>query len=213
MAFSFYGTTVGTYLQINSSLQGVLSKGRKHCEEAGVSLADLVSARVHPTMLPFSYQVESVVNHSLGALEAMRTGVFPASAPKEYDYAGLEALIRAKPVHTYGTPAYAGWGLTNDWAEQPGRDRQLNLHQLAAIMLGRYPRYFNWSNGQFCDALSCLRHLQAINSQTIQESFYSRRLANKQRRIRLVRRLKMAAVRRVAPIGHWLERAPQVGLW
>lgn len=93
MAFSFYDTTVGTYLQINSSLQGVLSKGRKHCEEAGVSLADLVSARVHPTMLPFSYQVESVVNHSLGALEAMRTGVFPASAPKEYDYAGLEALI------------------------------------------------------------------------------------------------------------------------
>ncbi|MCP9835630.1 MULTISPECIES: hypothetical protein [unclassified Cyanobium] len=145
---------------------------------------------------------DSDISHWMDAVDAVH--VISSTA-------GLEALIRAKPVHTYGTPSYAGWGLTTDWAEQPGRDRQLNLHQLAAIMLGHYPRYFNWSNGQFCDALSCLRHLQAINSQTIQESFYSRRLANKQRRIRLARRLKMAAVRRVAPIGHWLERAPQVG--
>jgi hypothetical protein len=76
-------------------------------------------------------------------------------------------------------------------------------------MLGHYPRYFNWSNGQFCDALSCLRHLQAINSRTIHESFYTRRLANKQRRIQFVRRLKMAAVRQVAPIGQWIEQVQQ----
>lgn len=123
--------------------------------------------------------------------------------------AGFEALIRGKPVHTYGTPAYAGWGLTTDWADQPGRERRLNLDQLAAIMLGHYPRYFNWSTGRFCDALSCLRHLEAINSRTVEESFYCSRLARKQRRIRFARRLKMAAVRQVAPIGHWLERAPQ----
>ena len=123
--------------------------------------------------------------------------------------AGLEALIRGKPVHTYGTPAYAGWGLTNDWAPQPERHRPLNLDQMAAIMLGHYPRYFNWSNGRFCDALSCLRHLQAINSRTVEESFYCDSLARKQRRIRLARRLKMAAVRQIAPIGHWLERSPQ----
>ena len=145
---------------------------------------------------------DSDISHWMDAVDAVH--VISSTA-------GLEALIRAKPVHTYGTPSYAGWGLTNDWAEQPGRYRQLNLDQLAAIMLGHYPRYFNWSNGQFCDALSCLRHLQAINSQAIEESFYSRRLANKQRRIRLSRRLKMAAVRQVAPFGHWLERAPQVG--
>jgi capsular polysaccharide export protein len=123
--------------------------------------------------------------------------------------AGLEALIRNKPVHTYGTPCYAGWGLTSDWAKQPGRDRTLNLEQLAAIMLGHYPRYFNWSTGRFCDALSCLRHLQAINSKTIEESFYCSRLASKQRRIRLARRVKMAAVRQIAPIAHWLEKTPQ----
>jgi hypothetical protein len=93
MASSFYDATVGTYLQVNGSLQNVLAKGRKHYEETGASLAELVGARVHPTMLPFSYQVESVVNHSLGALDAMRTGVFAPSGPKEHDYAGLEALI------------------------------------------------------------------------------------------------------------------------
>lgn len=125
--------------------------------------------------------------------------------------AGLEAMIRGKPVHTYGTPGYAGWGITSDWADQPGRSRRLNINQLTAIMLGHYPRYYNWSNGRFCDAMSCLRHLQAINSKVIDESFYSRALANKQRRIRFVRRLKMAAVRQVAPIGHWIERAQHAG--
>ena len=34
--------------------------------------------------------------------------------------AGFEALLRGRPVTTYGMPFYAGWGLTRDLGMAPG---------------------------------------------------------------------------------------------
>lgn len=58
--------------------------------------------------------------------------------------AGFEALIRAIPVTTYGTPFYAGWGLTEDRGRIPTRrNRQLLLTELVAGALLLYPRYLD----------------------------------------------------------------------
>jgi len=56
---------------------------------------------------------------------------------------GFEALLRDKPVHTYGSPFYAGWGLTTDAVSIARRRRKLNLAQLIAGTLILYPRYWN----------------------------------------------------------------------
>src|SRR5690606_29499931 len=37
---------------------------------------------------------------------------------------GFEALLRGKPVTTYGTPFFAGWGLTEDRVPSPRRTRR-----------------------------------------------------------------------------------------
>lgn len=56
--------------------------------------------------------------------------------------AGFEALMRGKPVTTYGVPFYAGWGLTEDLGPVPARrSARRSLTELVAAALILYPRY------------------------------------------------------------------------
>jgi capsular polysaccharide export protein len=61
---------------------------------------------------------------------------------------GFDALLRGKKVVTYGQPFYAGWGLTEDRAENPTafarRKRRLSLDELVAGALLHYPIYWDW---------------------------------------------------------------------
>jgi capsular polysaccharide export protein len=61
---------------------------------------------------------------------------------------GFDALLRGKKVVTYGQPFYAGWGLTEDRAENPSaferRQRRLRLDELVAGALLHYPIYWDW---------------------------------------------------------------------
>jgi len=61
---------------------------------------------------------------------------------------GFDALLRGKKVVTYGQPFYAGWGLTEDRAENATaferRQRRLTLEELVAGALLHYPIYWDW---------------------------------------------------------------------
>lgn len=64
---------------------------------------------------------------------------------------GFEALLRGREVACHGTPFYAGWGLTRDFAPVPGRrGRHLTLEQLIAAVLIVYPRYLDPVTGLPC---------------------------------------------------------------
>ncbi len=71
---------------------------------------------------------------------------------------GFDALLRGIPVCTYGTPFYAGWGLTADYeidlSAAQRRTRRLSLDELVAGVLLRYAVYWDWSVGSFtsCEA-------------------------------------------------------------
>lgn len=56
---------------------------------------------------------------------------------------GFEALIRGKPVRTFGMPFYAGWGLTVDDLPGPDRRHSASLEQLVHATLVRYSQYIN----------------------------------------------------------------------
>lgn len=60
---------------------------------------------------------------------------------------GFEALLRHKKVTVYGSPFYAGWGLTTDKIELPGRKRTLSLSELIYGSMVQYSRYVDWSTG------------------------------------------------------------------
>jgi len=48
---------------------------------------------------------------------------------------GFEALLRDKKVVTYGSPFYAGWGLTEDHAVTERRCRRRTLEELIYLAL------------------------------------------------------------------------------
>ncbi|WP_374275478.1 capsular polysaccharide biosynthesis protein [Brevundimonas sp.] len=64
---------------------------------------------------------------------------------------GFEALLRGKPVMTWGRPFYAGWGLTEDRLDFPRRGRTMELDSLVAAALILYPVYVA-PNGFPCEA-------------------------------------------------------------
>ncbi len=58
---------------------------------------------------------------------------------------GFEALLWGRPVHCFGMPFYAGWGLTNDKLQAPLRRKEFQptLEQLVHACLIAYPRYID----------------------------------------------------------------------
>lgn len=67
---------------------------------------------------------------------------------------GFEALIHGVPVHTFGMPFYAGWGLTTDHLDTSTpegfyaiqRRREVGLESLIHASLVLYPRYMDPSS-------------------------------------------------------------------
>lgn len=93
MALSLYDVTVPSFLQVLNSVAGYLDKGLSFCSEQKIEPAELVASRLHPDMLPFSFQILSVAHHSLGAIEGAKQGLFQPPARLDLDYAGLQKHI------------------------------------------------------------------------------------------------------------------------
>ena len=64
---------------------------------------------------------------------------------------GFEALMRGKKVYTYGSPFYAGWGLTTDAKAPSRRNVEHTLEELIAATLILYPRYIHPKTNAFCE--------------------------------------------------------------
>jgi capsular polysaccharide export protein len=78
---------------------------------------------------------------------------------------GFEALLRGKPVVTYGWPFYAGWGLTIDRAENPGPTRRvIGLDALVAGALMAYPLYLDPISWLPCDALTFVDRIGTLRA-------------------------------------------------
>lgn len=63
---------------------------------------------------------------------------------------GFEALLWGKPVHVFGMPFYAGWGLTQDQLPAPSRRLPVSLERLVYGALVQYPRYRHPETGKRC---------------------------------------------------------------
>jgi len=72
---------------------------------------------------------------------------------------GFEALMRGIPVHTYGGPFYAGWGLTTDRAGFPGRTRRLSVEGLGGGAPILYAAYHDWVTGHTCTPEAVIHRL------------------------------------------------------
>lgn len=89
--------------------------------------------------------VAKVVTEPLGIVDALQTidHVYTMTS-----LVGFEALIRGIPVTCYGSPFYAGWGLTTDKQPNERRQRKRTIDELFAISYLVYPRYMNPDTGE-----------------------------------------------------------------
>ncbi|MDX8386000.1 MAG: hypothetical protein R8M11_05745, partial [Gallionella sp.] len=72
---------------------------------------------------------------------------------------GFEGLLWGKPVHTFGMPFYAGWGLTRDEKPAPPRRNKVSLAQLVYASLIDYPRYIDAETHERCEVEDTLAHI------------------------------------------------------
>lgn len=72
---------------------------------------------------------------------------------------GFEALLRGKTVGVYGTPFYAGWGLTTDHSCFPRRNRALSVDALVYGLLVCYGSYVHPLRRQTCSVEELIAEL------------------------------------------------------
>ena len=101
MSFSLFDATVPTFQQTLGAMAGLLDKAEGFCTQGTTQVSDLLQARLADDMLPFTYQVSATVTHSVGALSAIRKGVFtPDRSPAAIDL----ARAARRPVASPGEP-------------------------------------------------------------------------------------------------------------
>ncbi len=94
MAITLYDATVAGFIQTMGALGHLLKRGRVHCEETGIDLTSVLESRIIPNMLPFRYQVQAVIGHSVGAVEGVKAGEFkPPYGTPTADWDALQAAV------------------------------------------------------------------------------------------------------------------------
>jgi len=94
MSTSLYDISVASYLQTLGAVAGYLDKGLEFCRSKNVNPEEITEARLFSDMLPFRFQIVSVMHHSIGAVEGLEKGLFePPGQMDPLDYSGLQTLI------------------------------------------------------------------------------------------------------------------------
>jgi len=95
MSISLHDASVGTFQQVLGATQRILAKSRAFFEEEGMVLDEVVGARLVDDMLPFGFQIVSIVHHSHGAIQGVEDGVFLVTPADSADqpYPALEDLV------------------------------------------------------------------------------------------------------------------------
>ncbi len=74
---------------------------------------------------------------------------------------GFEAILAGHKPRVFGQPFYAGWGLTQDEAYLPHRQRTLTRAQLFAAAMILYPTWYDPFRDQLCELETILDTLEA----------------------------------------------------
>lgn len=74
---------------------------------------------------------------------------------------GFEAVLAGHRPQVFGTPFYAGWGLTDDRDPLPRRQRKLTRAQLFGAAVLRYPLWYDPLRDRLCDFEEVVDQMEA----------------------------------------------------
>lgn len=93
MALTMYRLSVPTFVHGFAVLSKLLDKAETHAGETGLSLDDLVNARLTADMLPFSGQVQRASDTSKGTIARLTDLQVPSFPDEEKTFADLRERI------------------------------------------------------------------------------------------------------------------------
>ncbi|MDP4989916.1 MAG: capsular polysaccharide biosynthesis protein, partial [Marivita lacus] len=82
---------------------------------------------------------------------------------------GFEAILAGHKPRVFGTPFYAGWGLTEDEHQLIRRQRRLTRAQLFAGAMMRYPVWYDPYHDRLCDLERVIGTLEATQRAWIED--------------------------------------------
>jgi hypothetical protein len=142
MSTSLYDATVVTFIQTLGAAEGFLARGFDHCRDNQIDPKEIVETRLHHDMLPFRFQVMSTINHSIGAIEAIRKGVFSPSTAPELDYEGLQKAVTSAREALRGVSADEVNGFVGRDVKFEFRDRSIPFTGDGFLLSFSTPNFF-----------------------------------------------------------------------
>lgn len=94
MSISLYDVSVRSFIQTLGGVATFLDRGLSHFQDNNVDPNAVTEARLFDDMLPFAFQIHSVLHHSIGAIEATKKGESGVPSPMPArTYADMQAAI------------------------------------------------------------------------------------------------------------------------
>ena len=72
MSVSLSNVSLDTYIQMVSAASNIIEKAEEFCKENNIDAQDIVEMQLYKDMAPFTFQVFSIVHHSVGAIDALK---------------------------------------------------------------------------------------------------------------------------------------------
>ena len=95
MSISLSDVSLGTYIQMVSAASNIIEKAEEFCSENGIDTKEIVEMQLHVDMAPFTFQVFSIVHHSVGAIDALKTGEFgPPKMPDNLSFDNCKNILK-----------------------------------------------------------------------------------------------------------------------
>ena len=95
MSASLSNVSLGTYIQMVSAASNIIEKAEEFCKANNINSQEIVEMQLYKDMSPFTFQVFSIVHHSVGALDALRTGEFgPPKMPDKLNFENCRDMLK-----------------------------------------------------------------------------------------------------------------------
>ena len=95
MSISLSSVSLSTYIQMVSAASNIIEKAEEFCSENDIDTKEIVEMQLHSDMAPFTFQVFSIVHHSVGAIDALKTGEFgPPKMPDNLSFENCKNILK-----------------------------------------------------------------------------------------------------------------------
>jgi hypothetical protein len=140
---SFYDATVPAYLQILTSLSGLLTKAEAHCEAKKIQPEVMLGSRLYPDMLPFSKQIQLVSDFAAKGCARLTQSELPVTPDTETSFAELrQRLANTVEYLKRFTPAQFEGADSRDVTFPTGPNTSLTLKGQEFVNRVSFPNFF-----------------------------------------------------------------------